>query len=129
MEETRNNPMFAEMLSNSNETIFIEAIDQYFEEESSDSMCQSDDFTDFDFKIEKMNDKFCDSLDEENKSNIKDTSTELDSDEASFQYSLFVPKKKLFISDYLFINQANINKIKQKVLAEYLALIRQMNDS
>ena len=128
MEETRNNPMFAEMLSNSNETIFIEAIDQYFEEESSDSMCQSDDFTDFDFKIEKMNDKFCDSLDEENKSNIKDTSTELDSDEASFQYSLFVPKKKLFISDYLFINQTNINKIKNKVLAEYLPLILQKND-
>ena len=128
MEEPRNNPMFAEMLSNSNETIFIEAIDQYFEEESSDSMCQSDDFTDFDFKIEKMNDKFCDSLDEENKSNIKDTSTELDSDEASFQYSLFVPKKKLFISDYLFINQTNINKIKNKVLAEYLPLILQKND-
>ena len=128
MEEPRNNPMFAEMLPNSNETIFIEAIDQYFEEESSDSMCQSDDFTDFDFKIEKMNDKFCDSLDEENKSNIKDTSTELDSDEASFQYSLFVPKKKLFISDYLFINQTNINKIKNKVLAEYLPLILQKND-
>ena len=120
--------MFAEMLPNINETIFIEAIDQYFEEESSDSMCQSDDFTDFDFKIEKMNDKFCDSLDEENKSNIKDTSTELDSDEASFQYSPFVPKKKLLISDYLFISQTNINKIKNKVLAEYLPLILQKND-
>ena len=128
MEEPRNNPMFAEMLPNINETIFIEAIDQYFEEESSDSMCQSDDFTDFDFKIEKMNDKFCDSLDEENKSNIKDTSTELDSDEASFQYSPFVPKKKLLISDYLFISQTNINKIKNKVLAEYLPLILQKND-
>ena len=120
--------MFAEMLPNSKETIFIEAIDQFFEEESYDCTCQSDDFGDFDFNIEKMNDKFCDSLDEgENstKSNIKDMSTELDSDEGSFQYSLFVPKQKLFISDYLFINQTNINKIKQKVLAEYLALIRQ----
>ena len=119
--------MFAEMLPNSKETIFIEAIDQFFEEESYDCTCQSDDFGDFDFNIEKMNDKFCDSLDEgENstKSNIKDMSTELDSDEGSFQYSLFVPKQKLFISDYLFINQTNINKIKQKVLAEYLALIR-----
>ena len=120
--------MFAEMLPNSKETIFIEAIDQFFEEESYDCTCQSDDFGDFDFNIEKMNDKFCDSLDEgENstKSNIKDMSTELDSDEGSFQYSLFVPKQKLFISDYLFINQTKINKIKQKVLAEYLALIRQ----
>ena len=128
METARNNPMFAEMLPNSKETIFIEAIDQFFEEESYDCTCQSDDFGDFDFNIEKMNDKFCDSLDEgENstKSNIKDMSTELDSDEGSFQYSLFVPKQKLFISDYLFINQTNINKIKQKVLAEYLALIRQ----
>ena len=131
MEAQRNNPMFAEMLSNSNETIFIEAIDQYFEEESSDCMCQSDDIGDLDFNIEKMNDKFCDSLDEgdnSTKSNIKDTSTDLDSDEASFQYNLFVPKKKLFISDYLFINQANINKIKNKVLAEYLPLTLQMQD-
>ena len=131
METARNNPLFAEMLSNSKETIFLEAIDQFFEEESSDCTYQSDDFGDFDFNIEKMNDKFCDSLDEgENstKSNIKDISTELDSDEGSFQYSLFVPKKKLFISDYLFINQTNINKIKNKVLAEYLPLILQKND-
>ena len=45
-----------------------------------------------------------------------------------FNITSLSQKKKLFISDYLFINQANINKIKNKVLAEYLPLTLQMQD-
>lgn len=114
------------MLHNSSETIFLEAIDQFFENEFCDCMCNSDNFGDFDFNIEKMNDKFCNSLDEDvnsTKSIIKDMSTEIDSDENSFQNSFFVPKKKLLINDYLFINKANINKARKKILEEYLPLI------
>ena len=126
MESKRSNPVFAEMLTNSNETIFLEAIDQFFENEFCDCMYNPDDFGDFDFNIEKMNDKFCDSLDEDmnsTKSMIKDMSTEIDSEENSFQNSFLAPKKKLLINNYLFINQANINKAKNKILAEYLALL------
>lgn len=84
-------------------------------------MCNSDDFGDIDFNIEKMNDKFCDSLDMDvnnsTKSIIKDMSTEIDSDEFSFQNSFLAPKKKLLINDVLSI------KKKTKFLAEYLPLI------
>ena len=132
MESKRNNPVFAELLNNSSETIFLEAIDQFFENEFCDCMCNSDDFGDFDFNIEKMNDKFCDSLDEDvnsTKSIIKDMSTEIDSDENSFHNSFLAPKKKLLINNYLFINQENINKAKKKILAEYLALIAPKRES
>lgn len=126
MESQRTNPVFAEMLSNSSETIFLEAIDQFFENEFCDCMINPDDFGDFDFNIEKMNDKFCDSLDEgmnSTKSMSKDMSTSIDLEENSFHNSFLAPKKKLLINNYLFINQGNINKAREKILGEYLPLI------
>ena len=115
--------MFAEMLLNSDEKIFLEAIDQFFEEESSINYIENGDFDNFDLEIEKMNDKFYDSLDEDdccaNINNLsKDISTEFDSEDASSQCSIFFPKKKLFIQDLLIINQENINKAKKRVLLE-----------
>ena len=110
--------MFAEMLSNSEEKIFLEAIDQFFEQDSAINYNENDDFDISDIEIEKMNDKFCDSLDEEddidcrvNMSNTnKDISTEYDSEETYSQFNYFPPKKKLFMTDFLIINQENINK-------------------
>ena len=120
--------MFAEMLLNSKEKIFLEAIDQLFEHEDNDSMFDSNEIADFDFKMEKMNDKFCDSLIEDMNSSTNITSTELDySDDTSYQSNIFAPKKKLFISDYVIINQANVNKIKNEILADYYALINKIN--
>ena len=116
------------MLLNSKEKIFIEAIDQLFEHEDNDSMFDSNEIADFDFKMEKMNDKFCDSLIEDMNSSTNITSTELDySDDTSYQSNIFVPKKKLFISDYVIINQVNVNKIKNEILADYYALINKIN--
>ena len=115
--------MFAEMLLNSDEKIFLEAIDQFFEEESSINYIENGDFDNFDLEIEKMNDKFYDSLDEDDccaKINnlSKDISTEFDSEDALSQSSIFCPKKKLFMHDLLIINQENINKAKKRVLLE-----------
>ena len=88
--------MFAEMLLNSEVKIFLEAIDQFFEQESPINYFENEDFDVSDIEIEKMNDKFCDSLDEDedvvDKVNLnntnKDISTEFDSEEAPSYFNL-----------------------------------------
>ena len=109
--------MFAEMLSDSNAKIFLEAIDQLFDQENPDQK-------DFSQNMEKMYDKFCDSLDEElivgaGQSLIKDYSTEFDSEEASLHGSIQYPKKKLYVHDFLIVTRENINKNRNEVLKEY----------
>ena len=121
--ESRNS-MFAEMLSDSSSKIVLEAIDQLFDQENPVSKVENPDFSDFGPKMEKMFDKFCDSLDEEltvgaGQSLIKDYSTELDSEELSLHGSLLFPKKKIFVHDFLIVTRENINKTRNKVLKEY----------
>ena len=116
--------MFAEMLSNSNAKIFLEAIDQVFDQENPVTEVENPDFSDFGPKMEKMYDKFCDSLDEEmivgpGHSMIKDISTEFDSDESSLHGSLLLPKKKLYIHDFFVVNKEKINKMRELTLKEY----------
>ena len=74
--------------------------------------------------MEKMYDKFCDSLDEElivgaGQSLIKDYSTEFDSEEASLHGSIQYPKKKLYVHDFLIVTRENLNKNRNEVLKEY----------
>ena len=57
--------MFAEMLSNSDKKIFLEAIFQFFEQESSINYLENEDFDNSFIGIEKMNDKFFRHLDED----------------------------------------------------------------
>ena len=116
--------MFAEMLSNSSSKIFLEAIDQLFDQENPISSVENPDSTDFDPEMEKMYDKFCDSLDEElivgaGQSLIKDYSTEFDSEEASLHGSIQYPKKKLYVHDFLIVTRENLNKNRNEVLKEY----------
>jgi hypothetical protein len=117
-------PMFAEMLSNSSSKIFLEAIDQIFDQENPVSNVENPDSNDFDPEMKKMYDKFCDSLDEDLIGNcghslIKDISTEFDSEEYSSHGSLLLPKKKLFVHDFLIVNQEKINQTRNAVLKEY----------
>ena len=125
--------MFAEMLTNSDEKIFLEAIDQFFEQESSINYIENEDFDNSFIGIEKMNDKFCDSLDEDDcgvncNSTNKDISTELDSEEASSHGNIFPIKKKLFIHDFLIINQENIYKTKNQVLKDYCSKLQMIEN-
>ena len=55
--------LFAEMHTNTNEKIFLEEIDQFFEQDSSFNCIERNDFDISDLEIGKMNDKFCNSLD------------------------------------------------------------------
>ena len=125
--------MFAEMLTNSDEKIFLEAIDQFFEQESSINYIENEDFDNSFIGIEKMNDKFCDSLDEDDcgaNCNItnKDISTELDSEDASSHGNIFPTKKKLFIHDFLIINQENIYKTKNQVMKDYVSKLQMIEN-
>ena len=115
------NSIFAELLSNSNAKIFLEAIDQIFDQENPISQVENPDLSDFGPKMEKIYDKFCDSLDEDmlvGQSLIKDCSTEFDSDESLYG-SVLYPKKKIFIRDILIVNKEEINQTRNKVLKEY----------
>ena len=112
---------FAEMLSDSNAKIFLEAIDQIFDQENPVSQVENPDLSDFGPKMEKMYDKFCDSLDEDmlvGQSLIKDCSTEFDSDESLYG-SVLYPKKKIYVRDFLIVNKEQINQTRNSVLKDY----------
>ena len=121
--------MFAEMLSNSDEKIFLEAIDQFFEQDSCIYDIENGDLDNSDIEIEKMNDRFCDSLDEDDcganfNNTTKDISTELDSEDSSSHGNIFPTKSKLFLHDFLIINQENIYKTKNQVLKDYCSKLQ-----
>ena len=128
--------MFAEMLLNSEVKIFLEAIDQFFEQESPINSFENEDFDVSDIEIEKMNDKFCDSLDEDedvvDKVNLnntnKDISTEFDSEEAPSYFNLFIKKKSLFMNEFLIIDQEKINKTKNQVFNNYCAELQMIEN-
>ena len=125
--------MFVEMLTNSDEKIFLEAIDQFFEQECPINYIENEDLDNSFIGIEKMNDKFCDSLDLDDcgancNTTNKDISTELDSEDASSHGNIFPTKKKLFIHDILIINQENIYKTKNQVLKDYVSKLQMIEN-
>ena len=125
--------MFAEMLTHYEEKIFLEAIDQYFENElfedinlkqkgiliekennkseerESDSQIDKEKETD----IEIINIKFYEALNIDN-NEIKDLSTDLESED-----NMNPEKVVIKISDCLILNKESIEKNKQKILTEY----------
>lgn len=125
--------MFAEMLTHSEEKIFLEAIDQYFESESFEDISLNnkeilldhdimakDNETESDLDkrketdIEIMNIKFYEALNIGN-NNTKDVSTDFESEDCSLNTEKIVIK----ISDCLILSKDAIEKSNQKVLNEY----------
>ena len=123
--------MFAEMLTHSEEKIFLEAIDQYFEDESyennniknkfmpqdnnlktaldeTESLIEKEKEAD----IEIMNIKFYEAL---NINEIKDISTDFESEDNS----LITEKKYIKIRDCLILSKDSIENNKQKIFKEY----------
>ena len=121
--------MFAEMLLHSQEKIFLEAVDQYFEEESLNSFSEDkiedipnenllQHFTEEAEKnkesnIEIMNFKFYETL---NIGNLerRDLSTDVESDDSMINGE----KSKIKVSDVLIINKESINELKNKIFDE-----------
>ena len=125
--------MFAEMLNNSEEKIFLEAIDQYFENQyfedvnflnkeiSIDSKNksgedQTESFLDIEKEadIEKMNIKFYEALDFDSNNEIRDVSTDQESEDCSN-----TEKNLIKISDYLNLSKESIDNNNNRVLKSY----------
>ncbi len=125
--------MFAEMLTHSEEKIFLEAIDQFFENESYEDINIKNKFIspDSNFKtatdgieciiekeketdIEFMNFKFYETLNINN-NDIKDISTDFESEDNN----LIIEKKYIKIKDCLILTKESIENNKQKIFKEY----------
>ena len=128
--------MFAEILIHSEEKIFLEAIDQYFENESFDylnpnnkplfieddyfktntnkkeTVSQTDKQKENDIEI--MNIKFYEALDIDN-NEVKDISTDIESEDNNSNNE----KRFIKITDYLIVNKYIIDKTKETVFNEY----------
>ena len=118
--------MFIELLPKIEEKIFIEAIDQNFELmnnlkfeiKKSLSSTNDKDFKEknpFEISLEKLNVKFCESL--EIDENDKEISTDDISDDSSVNNEN--NKKILMINDIFNINKNSIENAKQKVIDLY----------
>ena len=117
--------MFIELLPKIEEKIFLEAIDQNFELmnnlklEIKKSLSSTDkDFKEknpFEISLEKLNVKFCESL--EIDENDKEISTDDISDDSSVNNEN--NKKILMINDIFNINKKSIENAKQKVIDLY----------
>ena len=126
--------MFAEMLTHSEEKIFLEAIDQYFENEYFEDMklenseilpeniikkekkeTESSIDEEKETDIEIMNIKFYEALNKDNNNEIKDISTDFESEDNNIN-----PEKHYIkISDCLILTKESIAKIKAKLYDEY----------
>jgi len=122
--------MFSEMLTHSEEKIFLEAIDQYFEKEYfedanlnnilDNNNKSNKDKTDQNIDVEKetdielMNIKFYEALNIGSNNGIKDISTDLESEDSLNTEKIFIK-----ISDYLILNKETIENNNKKVLKSY----------
>ena len=114
-------------MTNSDTQIFLEAIDQNFEDEDYDyNYCSDSSSVDDSIKeknIEKLNESFCDSLDLDLDNSI---CSHLSKEIAINSY--FQKRKLLLINDILLVNEQKINDLKQylkqKIYNEYCSNIQ-----
>jgi len=115
-------------LTNSDTQIFLEAIDQNFEDEDYDyNYCSDSSSIDDSIKeknIEKLNESFCDSLDLD----LDNSFCSHLSKEIAINSSYFQKRKLLLINDILLVNEQKINDLKQylkqKIYNEYCSNIQ-----
>ena len=107
------------MLSHSEEIIFLEAIDKYFESDSKfDS--KNDEFNE---KLEQMSFELCEKL-EEDEENI---STENESNDSCYQNKINSQQKYLLMKDYVYINKTTIDDFKEKLYNKYKSQVELIN--
>ena len=122
--------MFSELLTHSEEKIFLEAIDQYFEKEHFEDINLNNtldnnnksnkDKTELNVDVEKeadielMNIKFYEALNIGNNNGIKDISTDLESEDSLNMEKIFIK-----IRDCLILSKDTIQNNNKKVLESY----------
>ena len=116
-------PSLEELISSTKEKIFLEPIDQYFEEESNNIENNQDEEVDF----TKLDDEFskCLLLD-----NNEDISTSVESDEFINSANKTLAKGKIFkFTDILILNKENINKTRNEIMNKYYWIIQNKNQA
>ena len=117
----RNYPSLEELISLSKEKIFLEPIDQYFEEESNneDNAQEGEVYLkQMDDELSKVlllndNDEISTSMDSEDNINLLNKTSQI--------------IKKLKPSDFLIINQEKIEKTRNEIINNYYWIIQNMN--
>ena len=117
----RNYPSLEELISLSKEKIFLEPIDQYFEEESNNE----DNAQEGEVYLKKMDDELSKVLLLNDNDEI---STSMDSeDNINLLNKTSQIIKKLKPSDFLIINQEKIEKTRNGIINNYYWIIQNMN--
>ena len=118
-----NYPSLEELISSTKEKIFLEPIDQYFEEESNNIENNQDEEVDF----TKLDDEFSKGLLLDNN---EDISTSVESDELTNSTNKTLAKGKIFkFTDILIINKENINKTRNEIMNKYYWIIQNKNQA
>ena len=116
--------MYSELLQNSEEKVLLIAIDQRFinndktneeEDNISNELIKELNYENEINSLEKLNVKFCESLDFSD--DEKELSTEIDSDNLSINENQ--NKKFIFVNDFLNINNDVIKEIQNKLINDY----------
>ena len=114
-------PSLDELISLSKEKIFLEPIDQYFEEESNNE----DNAQEGEVYLKKMDDELSKVLLLNDNDEI---STSMDSeDNINLLNKTSQIIKKLKPSDFLIINQEKIEKTRNEIINDYYWIIQNMN--
>ena len=126
--------MFSEMLLNSNETIFLQAVDEFFNispqinvksntnNNSNDENANSSDLQGY---VEQMNIKFYESLDDF-EPDIKDASTVGDFDDSVNSEGLF--KETIMVNDFIIVNEKSISMAKDNLRKYYMNILKKDNN-
>ena len=116
-----NYPSLEELISQSKEKIFLEPIDQYFEDESNNE----ENLTEGEVYLQKMDDELSKAL---LLNDNDDISTSMESeDNININNKSSESVKKMKVSDFIIINKEKIDKTRKDIINDYYWIIQNMN--
>ena len=114
-------PSLDELISLSKEKIFLEPIDQYFEDESNNE----ENLTEGEVYLQKMDDELSKAL---LLNDNDDISTSMESeDNTNINNKSSESVKKMKVSDFIIINKEKIDKTRKDIINDYYWIIQNMN--
>ena len=114
-------PSLDELISLSKEKIFLEPIDQYFEDESNNE----ENLTEGEVYLQKMDDELSKALLLNDNDDISTSMESEDNTNISNKSSESV--KKIKVSDFIIINKEKIDKTRKDIINDYYWIIQNMN--
>ena len=116
-----NYPSLEELISLSKEKIFLEPIDQYFEDESNNEENTQEE----EVYLQKMDDELSKALLLNDNDDISTSMESEDNINISNKSSEVV--KKFKVTDFIIINQEKIDKTRNDIINQYYWIIQNMN--